>query len=68
MIYITVIAEGGGSEHRKPELLWIISLKARRANDTLFSRAFHTTSPYDFRANDIRPAHLDPMSAVQHFS
>ena len=33
----------------------MISLKARRANDTLFSRAFHTTSWYDFRANDIRP-------------
>ena len=28
---------------------------SERANDTLFSRAFHTTSRYDFRANDIRP-------------
>ena len=36
------------------------STKARKstiicANDTLFSRAFHTTSRYDFRAYDIRP-------------
>ena len=33
----------------------IISIKASRANDTLFSRAFHTTSRYGFRAYDIRP-------------
>ena len=36
-------------------IISIISLKARRAYDTLFSRAFHKTSRYDFRANDIRP-------------
>ena len=36
----------------------MISLKARRANDTLFSRAFHTSSWYDFRANDIGPTEL----------
>ena len=61
-------------------IISIINLKARRANDTLFSHAFHTTSRYDFRAYDIRPqqskrallntrqqakrAHLSPSSRV----
>ena len=40
---ITIIAEQGSVE-----LLSIIS-----ANDTLFSRAFHSRSQHDFRANDI---------------
>ena len=31
-----------------------ISLKTRRANDTLFFCAFHTTSRRDFRGNDMR--------------
>ena len=31
-------------------------IEASRANNTLFSRAFHTTSRYDFRAYDIRPS------------
>ena len=41
--------------YKTVELLLIISLKARRTNKTLFSQAFHTTSHYDFRANDIQP-------------
>ena len=59
MTKITVIAEHGGCEHRKAELVSIISQKARSANDTLFSRAFHTTPRYDFRANDIRALKLN---------
>ena len=41
--------------YKTVELLLIISLKARRTNKTLFYLAFHTTSHYNFRANDIQP-------------
>ena len=54
MTKITVIPEQDGCEHSWA-IISIISPKASRANDTLFSRAFHTTSRYDFRAYDIRP-------------
>ena len=56
MTKIPVIPEQDGCEHKVSwAFISIISLKASRANDTLFSRAFHTTSRYDFRAYDIRP-------------
>ena len=64
MTKITVIPEQDGCW----AIISINSLKASRANDTLFSRAFHTTSRYDFRAYDIRPfrkLNVDPSPRPQ---